>query len=110
MQIKNAILQDAVVASVSEALHVSARAYPPKPFVPRVIGPVSGQVPLTARGTNGVLFGMRAHALTEHPHENRIDMFEMIAEIEFILDFGHAQPPHNFGVTFQQVEQRQCAV
>ena len=45
-------------------------------------------------------------ALSEHPIKNRIDMFEVIAEIEFLFDFAWAERRRHFCVRFEQLEKR----
>jgi len=49
-------------------------------------------------------------ALPEHPIKNRVDMFQMIAEIEFLFDFAWAEGRRHFCVRLEQLEQRQLPV
>ena len=42
----------------------------------------------------------------EHPREDRVDMLQMIAEIELVLDLRDRQRGGHFGIGLEQFEQR----
>lgn len=53
---------------------------------------------------------VRGRLTIENPVENGVDVLEVIAEIEFVLDFGCRKRSGHFRIGLQQLEQGQRAV
>ena len=69
---------------------------------PRALNAV---IPAKAGMTRSVERGCRVSALAEYPREDRVDMFEVIAQIELGLDLLGRQRGAHLGIGLEQLEQ-----